>query len=132
MRPTALCSPWGNAVLRCGGRLGLDPRHQSSLLVLQQRPEDRLDLDGRFSLSVDDLGKSTPHPAMQVHFGEAARILVRMKAGSVLPLHPAVTRPSRTAASNCLSSCESMVIRFALDFPGSIRFASCSSPVDLL
>ena len=69
----------GKGSLEVGGRLRLDPRHQSALLVLQQSLEDRLDLDRRFSLAVDDLGKSTAYPAVQVHLGEATRILVRLE-----------------------------------------------------
>ena len=74
----------------------------------QQRLQDRLDLRGRLPLAEDDLGKSAPHPAVQVDLGEPARVLERLDQDLLRPLRPARTRPSRTASSNCLSSCESI------------------------
>ena len=60
------------------GGLGIEPRHQPALLVLQQRLQDRLDLLGRLPLAEDDLGKPAPDPAVQVDLGEPSRVLKRL------------------------------------------------------
>ncbi len=51
---------------------GIEPRHQSALIVRQQRPQDSLDLLRGLPLAEDDLGKPAPHPAVQVDLGKPA------------------------------------------------------------
>ena len=58
VRPSSLCSPAGNDRLQMGRGRGIDPGHQPPLLVLEQGPQDGLDLRGRLALAEDHLGKT--------------------------------------------------------------------------